>query len=106
MMKADPAATPQLEGRVDILGDESDLRMPANKLVVFRTSFGSHQGENSTAIRRSNRCPASAKLKAGVSHYTESQLAHVKLQASIMVANEDRGLEDAKIGTLLTGTNG
>jgi hypothetical protein len=99
MMKADPAATPQLEGRVDILGDERNLRMPANALVVFRAPFGSDEGENRTAIRRSNGHPASAKLKAGVGHYTESQLAHVKLQASIMVANEDGGLEDTKIGT-------
>src|ERR1700732_1921340 len=105
MKKADAAATPKLEGCVDILGDECNLRMLANALVVFRAPFGSDQGENRTAVRRSNGNPTSAKFKAGIGNHTESQLAHVKLQASIMVAHEDGGLEDTKIGTLLTGTN-
>lgn len=106
MKKDDPAAAPKLEGRVDILGYESNLRMLANALIVFGATFGSDQRENRTAVRRSHCHPASAKFKAGIRNYTESQLAHVKLQASIMVAHEDRGLEDTKIRTLLTGTNG
>ena len=79
--------------------------MLADAFVVLRAPFGSDEGENRTAIRRSNRHPASAKLKLGVSNYTESQLAHIKLHASIMIANEDGGLEDSEIGTLLTRTN-
>src|SRR6202050_5333100 len=99
MKKADPAATPQLEGRVDILGDERNLRIPPDELVVLRATFGSDEGENRTAIRRSNGHPASSELEASVGKHTESQLVHVELQASIMVANEDGGLEDTKIGT-------
>jgi hypothetical protein len=99
-MKADPAAPPQLEGRVNILGDEPNLRMPADVLVVFRAPFGSDEGENRAAIRRSYGHPAAAKLEASVGQHTESQLVDVELQASIVVANEDGGLEDSKIGAL------
>src|SRR5580704_6166266 len=101
MEKADPAAPPQLEGSIDIFGDERYLGIPAYELIVFRAAFGSDEGENRTAIRRGHGHPASAKFKSGVGEHTESQLAYVELQTSIMVANEDGGLEDAKIGTLL-----
>ena len=88
MKKADAAAPPELERRVNVLSNESNLRMLADAFVVLRAPFGNDEGENRTAIRRSNGHPPSAKLKLGVSNYTESQLAHIELHASIMIANK------------------
>jgi hypothetical protein len=94
------ATAPQLVSGIDIFGDESNLRIPANEFVIFRAALGSKHRQNSTAIRRRDRHPT-VKLEPAIGNYTESELIDIELQASFVIAYEDIGLENTQIGSVL-----
>jgi len=97
-VELDAATAPELEGGVDVFGDEGDLGAAADEFVIFGAAFGGDEGENGAAVGRSDGDPASAKLELGVGDDGEAELADVEVEAAIVIADEDGGLEDAEIG--------
>jgi hypothetical protein len=93
MMKMHPAAPPQVIGGIDIFGDKANLCGPADKLVVLRAALGSNQRQNRTAIRGRDRYPT-VKFETAIGNYAESKPVYIELQASVMIAYEDVGLEN------------
>jgi hypothetical protein len=100
MMKMNPALTPLLIHGIDIFGDENDLSRPANQIIFFRAWLRRDKRNNRAAIRRRHRYPAATAFKAVISNQVESKLIQVELQASILIANENRGEENAQVGRL------
>src|ERR1700760_3452480 len=105
MVKMHSTAAPQFKRGVDIFCDETDLGWPTDELVVFRTTLGSNQCKDRTAVRRCN-CNPAAKFETTVRNHAEPELIHVEVEASIVIANENIGLENTKIRTPLTRVKG
>jgi hypothetical protein len=100
MTKTNPALTPLLVYGVDIFGDKNKLLCLADQAIFFGARLRSDKRKEPGAIRRRHRYPAAAAFKAVISDQIEPKLIQVKLQASILIANEDSRAEDAQVGRL------
>src|ERR1700722_4357818 len=92
-------AAPQFVNGKDIFGKETIRRTPADAFVVLRAPLGSNHRQNSAAIRRRD-CDPTAKLETTIGNHAESELIDIELQASVMVAYENIGLENTQIRSL------
>ena len=80
---------PFLELGGHIFGDEHNLRRATDKLVLLRIGLWGNEGKNGGAIGRRNRNPSFARLHASIISDVEAQLIDEKLQAAVLVANEN-----------------
>jgi hypothetical protein len=88
-LEADAALRPFLEFCGDVFGDEDDLRGAADELVLLGIGLGSDEGENGGAVGRSDPDPTFAGLHAGVVGDVETELVDEKVEAAVLVADED-----------------
>ncbi len=58
MTKTNPAVAPFVELGQDIVGDEGNLRGPADELVLLRAALGSDQHEHRGTVGRVDGDPA------------------------------------------------
>src|SRR5262245_40103040 len=94
------ALTPLLMHGIDIFSDENNLPCPADQLIFFGAGGRSDKRNDRAAVRRRDRYPAANAFNVVVGHQTESELVQVELQAPIMIADENRGEENAQVGRL------
>ena len=81
----------------DIFGDEDDLRGTADEFVLERIGFGSDEGKNSGAVRRSDSDQAFAGLELDVVGEVKAELVEVEAEAAIEIAHEDLSGMDAEV---------
>ena len=103
--KLHAAALPQLVRRVDILGDEGNVRGAADQPVILRSAPRSDQRQNRAAVRRSDRDPA-AEFKSAVRQHAESEQPHIECKAAIVIAHVDVRFKDSEIRILRSGSAG
>jgi hypothetical protein len=106
-LEADAALRPFLEFCGDVFGDEDDLRGAADELVLLGIGLGSDEGENGGAVGRSDPDPTFAGLHAGVVGDVETELVDEKVEAAVLVADEDVDAVQAHVrgrGTRWEGT--
>src|ERR1700724_999413 len=98
MMEADPAAAPQIVGGIDIFGDEGNLCVPPDQLVVVCATLRGNQCQNRTSVRWRN-CHPPAELEAPIRHNAEPKLIDIEAPAALVVPHEDVGLDDPYVRT-------
>src|SRR5262249_39985107 len=97
LVKTNSSLAPFLEFGSDIFGDKDNLRRATNQLVFLRCGLGSDEREDGSAVRRRDREPAIAGLKADVKGDLESKLVAIETQAPLLIAHEDVDAMDAKV---------
>src|SRR5271170_7069281 len=102
VVEADAAFLPELVGGVDVLGDKADLGVAADESVVLCARLGRYEGDDGSAVGRSDGDPAAIEVEAGVGDDAEAELVDVELEAQIVVSDVDGAFEDAQIGALRT----
>src|SRR5262245_35719912 len=100
MMKTNSALTPLLIYGIDVFSDENNLPRPANQLIFFGAGRRSDKRKDRAAVRRPDRYPSAATFKAVINEQTESELVQVESQASILIADENRGEKYAQVRRL------
>ena len=100
MTKANPAFSPLAVGGDHVFRHKSHRSRLANELVLVRVGLRRDQGKHSRPIGRSNAHPSLSGLQADVIGQIESQLIYVKLQAAVLIANEDIDGINAEVGIL------
>ena len=82
----------------NIVGNKSNLRSAADKLVLSGRRVRFDKREYRGPVGRSHRDPALTGLKMGIIDQTESELLDVEFQASILISNENLDRVKAEIG--------
>ena len=89
--KAHAARAPFTELGENIFGDKSDLRGPANELVLLGIALrdGERQVRGTVGRRDGYKTAAGKFFIASVEDQLESKLVHVETQAAVQIANVD-----------------
>ncbi len=82
------AARPLAVARNHVVGDEDNLGMPANELILVGIGRRSNQRQHRFAIGRCDGQPSFAGLEDGVGDEPEAELIQIKAKASLLVADE------------------
>ena len=73
---------------------------------LLGAGFGCDEGEDGLAVWRGDRNPAAVIGELNVGEDAEAELFHVKLDAAVVVANVDGGLEHPEVGAVSAGALG
>ena len=100
MLKGNAAITPGLELALDIFRYKYGLAGPADQPELLRAGFGSDKRKQGLPSWRGNQNEAAMFPEVVINLQAESKLVHVESKASILIANENRDVVQAKIGLL------
>src|SRR4029077_6885487 len=87
--KAHAAPGPFLKFCGDVFGNENDLSRATDKLVLLGVWLRFDEREDGGAVGRGHADPAFAGLHAGIIGDVETELVDEKVQAAVLVADED-----------------
>ena len=76
---------------------KADLRVAADEAVFFGAGFGGDEREDGLSVRRCDRDPAAVVGAGDVGEDAEAELLDVELEAAVVIADVDGGLEDAEV---------
>ena len=104
--KLHAAGAPLAELAHDVFGDEGDVGVAADKLVIGGIALGDGQGEVGFAVGRREDSPGVAGAVAGVEDKLEAEGVDVEVDAAFEVAHEDGGGLQAEERRMWRGARG
>jgi len=97
MMEVNPALAPLVELGSYVLSHKNDVPASTDELVFVGVGPGSNKRKDRDAIWRGNRYPAITGFITNVNEQIEPKLVQVESQASILIADQDRNVVQAKM---------
>ena len=98
LVKAHAVLLLELVGGVDVLREEADLRVATDETVFVGAGFRSDKREDGLTIGRGDGDPTAIVGEADIGENAETKLLDVEIEAAVVIADVDGGLEDAQVG--------
>jgi hypothetical protein len=89
---------PLLVLRPDVLGHKDDLSGATNEAFVPGSGLGRDKRQDRGAVGRGEAYPTPGAFESKIDEEPEPELLHVKPQAAVLIANEDRNVMQAEMG--------